>query len=50
MRKQQEDIKAKQFLNKEDLDDSNFALRTHRRDNARDKNKSFVRKHEKKEI
>jgi len=28
MREQQEDIKAKQFLNEEDLDDSNLALET----------------------
>jgi len=49
MRKQQEDIKAKRFLNKEDFNDSNFALETHQRSNARNKNKRHIRKHEKRE-
>jgi len=50
MREQQEDIEAKRFLSEEDLDGSNFALETHRRDNARDKNKRHVREHKKREI
>jgi len=47
MREQQEDIKTKRFLNEKNLDNSNFALETHRRNNARDKSKRHTRKHEK---
>ncbi len=47
MREQQEDIEAKRFLNKENLDNNNFALETHRRNNARDKNKRHVQEHKK---
>jgi len=42
MREQQEDIKAKQFLSEKDLDDNNFAPRTRRRNDARDKNKRHI--------
>jgi len=49
MREQQEDIEAKRFLDEEDLDNSSFASKTHRRDNARDKSEKHVRKHEKRE-
>jgi len=47
MREQQEDIEAKRFLSEENLDDSNLAPRTRRRNDARDKNKRHARKHEK---
>jgi len=50
MREQQEDIAAKRFLDEEDLNDSNFALRTRRRNNAQDKNERHVRRYEKREI
>jgi len=49
MREQQEDIEAKRFLGERDRDDSNFALRTHRRNNARDKSKRHAREHKKRE-
>jgi len=48
MREQQENIKAKRFLGEKDLDNSNLAPRTRRRDNARDKSERHARKHEKK--
>jgi len=50
MRGQQEDIEAKRFLDEEDLDDSNLALKMRRRDNARDKSERHVQEHEKREI
>jgi len=50
MREQQEDIETKRFLSKKDLDDSNFALETHRRNNVQDKNKRHAQEHEKREI
>jgi len=50
MRGQQEDIEAKRFLNKEDLDDSSLAPRTRRCNNARDKNERHAQEHEKREI
>ena len=49
MREQQEDIEAKRFLSEEDLDDNNFASRTHWRDDVRDKNERHARRHEKRE-
>jgi len=50
MRKQQEDIEAKRFLGEEDLDDSNFALETRRRNDVQDKSKKHVRRYKKREI
>ncbi len=49
MREQQEDIKAKRFLDEEDFDDSNLALKTRWRNDARNKNKRHARKHKKRE-
>jgi len=49
MRKQQEDIEAKRFLGEEDLNNNNFASKTHRRNNARDKNEKHIQEHEKRE-
>lgn len=48
MRRQQENIRAKQFLSKKNLDKSNFALRMRRRNNAQNKNKKHVRKYKEK--
>jgi len=42
MRKQQKDIKAKRFLDEEDLDSSNLTPKTRQRNNARDKNKRYT--------
>jgi len=50
MRKQQEDTRAKRFLNEKDLNNNNLALEMRRRDNARDKNKRYIRKHKKRRI
>jgi len=49
MRKQQEDIEAKRFLSEKDFNDSNLALETRRRNDARNKNEKHVRKHKKRE-
>jgi len=49
MREQQENIEAKRFLSEKDLDGNNFALETHRRNNARNKNKRHIREHKKRE-
>jgi len=50
MREQQEDIEAKRFLSEEDLNDNSLAPRTHRRNDARNKDKRHARKHKKREI
>ncbi len=50
MREQQENIKTKRFLSEENLDNNNFALETHRRNNVRNKSKKHVRKHKKREV
>ncbi len=49
MREQQEDIEAKRFLSKKNLNSNNLAPKTRRRDNAGDKRKRHVRKHKKRE-
>jgi len=49
MREQQEDIEAKRFLSEKDLNNSNFASKMRRRNDAQDKNEKHARKHEKKE-
>jgi len=45
MRKQQENIEAKRFLSEEDLDNSNFASKTRRRNDARDKSEKHAQEH-----
>jgi len=47
MREQQENTRAKRFLNEKDLDNSNLAPKTRQRNDVRDKNKRYVQKHEK---
>jgi len=50
MREQQEDIKAKRFLDEKDLNNSNLAPKTRQRNDARNKNKKHAQRHEKRGI